>query len=208
MKYFDLHHHHKNIQNGIYNVEIFGEVPDLQFSAGIHPKDILENNDDAFTWLQEISKNKNCFAIGECGLDGLIDVNNELQEEVFRRQIKLANELQKPIIIHCVKKHYELIPFKKLAKFPMIVHGFNKKKEVADALLKEEFLLSFGKAVLHNVSLQEILKNIAPEKYFLETDDADINIEILYKKCADIRGENVETIADQINKNLDLLING
>lgn len=208
MNYFNFHHHHKNLENGIYNVELFAEVPNSIFSAGIHPKDITENNDDAFVWLKEISKNKNCFAIGEAGLDGLIDVNFELQEEVFRHQIELANERKKPMIIHCVKKHYELIPFKKLGDFAMIIHGFNKKKEVADALLKEEFLLSFGKAVLHNVSLQEIVKNIAPEKYFLETDDADFDIEILYKKFAEIRSESLNTIVDQINKNLDSLNNG
>ena len=205
---FNFHHHQKTNPNGIYNLELFGDAPDFLFSAGIHPKDIAENNGDAFLWLMEISKCKNCFAIGECGLDGLIEINFELQKEIFTQQINLANDLKKPIIIHCVKKHYDLIPFKKMAKSPMIVHGFNKKQEVAAALLKEEFLLSFGKAVLQNVSLQEIVKNINPEKFFLETDDADFNIELLYKKVSEIRRESLETITKQINKNLELLING
>lgn len=206
--FFNFHHHQKSNPNGIYNVELLGEVPDFAFSAGIHPKDISGNNEDALSWLKEISKNKNCFAIGECGLDGLIEVNFDLQKEIFMQQIHLANDLKKPIIIHCVKKHYDLIPIKKMARTPMIVHGFNKKPEVAAALLQEEFLLSFGKAVLQNVSLQEIVKNIDSEIYFLETDDADFDIEILYKKVAEIRGENLKTIVNQINKNLDYLKNG
>ena len=206
--FFNFHHHQKKLVNGIYNLELFADAVDFPFSAGIHPKDILENNENAFSWLKEISTNKNCFAIGECGLDGLIDVNFEFQKEIFQQQINIANELKKPIIIHCVKKHYDLIPFKKTAKTLMIVHGFNKKKEIANTLLKEEFLLSFGKAVLQNVSLQEIVKNIAPEKYFLETDDADFDIELLYKKVAEIRGGNLETIVNQINKNIEFLKNG
>lgn len=208
MKYFDFHHHHKNIKNGIYNLPLFGKTRDFPFSAGIHPKDIAENNEDAFSWLKEISKDPNCWIIGECGLDGLINVNIEQQNEVFHKQIEIGNKINKPIVIHCVKKHYELIPFRKMAKTPMIVHGFNKNRVVAEALLKEDFLLSFGKAVLHNVSLQEIVKNIPSQNFFLESDDADFDIQLLYQKVAKIRGGSVETITNQINKNLDFLNNG
>lgn len=208
MKNFNFHHHQIKNENGIYNLPLFADAVDFLFSAGIHPNDIRENNDEAFSWLQEISKHPNCFAIGECGLDGLIEVNFDQQKEIFQQQIQWANTLNKPIIIHCVKKHYDLIPFKKLAKKPMIVHGFNKNEEVAKALLKEDFLLSFGKAVLHNVSLQKIVENIPAEKYFLETDDADFNIENLYEKVAEIRGESVETIDNEMNRNLNFLMNG
>lgn len=205
---FNFHHHQKTNPNGIYNLILFEKTPDFPFSAGIHPKDICENNESAFSWLIEISRDKNCFAIGECGLDGSININPELQKEVFQQQIRLANELKKPIIIHCVKKHYELIPFQKLAKTPMIVHGFNKKYEVAAALLKEDFLLSFGKGVFHNVSLQEIVKNIDSKKYFLETDEADFDIDRLYKKVAEIKGKSLEAIINEITRNLDHLKNG
>ena len=208
ISFFDFHHHHPTFKNGIYNLPLFSEPVDFPFSAGIHPQDIKENYDAAFSWLKDISTHQHCLAIGECGLDGLVDVDLRIQEEVFENQIKLANTVHKPVIIHCVRKHYELISFKKLAKTPMIVHGFNKKLEVAEALIKEDFYLSFGKALLQNVSLQELIKNLDARKYFLETDAADLDIENLYKKVAEIREESLETIINQINRNLDFLKNG
>ena len=135
-------------------------------------------------------------------------MNVDLQKELFAKQIELANKINKPVIIHCVRMHYELLPFKKLAKTQMIVHGFNKNREVAKALLKENFYLSFGKALLQNVSLQELVKNIDATKYFMETDAADFDIKTLYKKVAEIRGESLETIVNQMRKNLDFLKNG
>lgn len=208
MKYFDFHHHKIDHRNGIYNLPLFEDPVDFPFSAGIHPKNICENSIDAFLWLKEISKNANCFAIGECGLDGLIAVDFEVQKEIFQQHIAIANEIKRPLIIHCVKKHYDLIPFKKLAKTPMVVHGFNKNKAVAEALLKEDFHLSFGKAMLQNVSLQDIVKSIPSSKYFLETDDAEFDIENLYQKVAEIRGETLEIINKQISENLQFLKNG
>ena len=208
MKYFDFHHHHFDKRHGIYNLELFAEAIEFPFSAGLHPKDIGKDDQGALLWLEEISKDRNCLAIGECGLDGLISVEIKAQEEMFLKQIEVANRRTKPVLIHCVKKHYELIPFKKLAKVPLVIHGFNKKKEVAAALMQENFLFSFGKALLHNVSLQEIVKNINSKNFFLETDDSDFDIELLYQKVSEIRKENLEAIITQINTNLDFLING
>ncbi len=128
MTYFDFHHHHIQRENGIYNLR-FNETPPFGlFSAGIHPNDAGRNIPNQFDWLEEISKHKNCVAIGECGLDGIIDVNDSIQEDVFYRQIELANERNKPLIIHCVRRFSQLIPLKKKAKVPMIVHGLTKEK--------------------------------------------------------------------------------
>ena len=208
MQYLDFHHHRKDYKNGIYNLELFADAVDFPFSAGIHPKDILENNEEAKSWLMKISKNTNCVAIGECGLDGLIDVKIELQNEIFLWQIELANTLQKPIIIHCVKKHYEIIPFKKISKIPMVIHGFNKKQSVADDLLKNNFYLSFGKAVLYHLSLQDTLKIVPLDKLFLETDNDDFDIKDLYQKVSEIKKISIEQVQKQILENLETIKNG
>lgn len=205
MKYFDFHHHHPENAFGIYNLK-FGEcVPENSFSAGIHPDSISSNLEEHFLWLNEISKNKNCVAIGECGLDGLIDVDEKLQEDVFERQIFLANEIQKPIIIHCIRRFSRLISFRKKAKVPMIVHGFNKRKTIGDDLLKHDFYLSFGKSVLHNVNLQDFVKDFPIEKMFLETDSADFEIEDLYRKVAELKNLNMEEFTNRINENLKII---
>lgn len=208
MSYFDFHHHKTNITNGIYNIELFQTVPDVLFSVGIHPKDIDENN---FTrqidWLKN-SISENCFAIGECGLDSMVEANSEIQNKVFSEQINIANEFKKPVIIHCVKRFSELIPFRKKSDFPMILHGFNKKQSVADSLLSNNFYLSFGKAVLYNLSLQNTLKNAPLDKIFLETDDADFNIEELYQKVSEIKKISLNNLQDQISVNLETIRNG
>lgn len=205
MFFFDFHHH-KPKQFGIYNPLLNESSPEHFFSAGIHPKDINENWRLYFEKVKQDSRSKNCIAIGECGLDGLVEVNEKLQHDVFKAHIDWANEIKKPIIIHCVRRFWELIPFRKLSRVPMIVHDFNKKKEIADLLLSNGFHLSFGKALFRNVSLYEIFRNCPEESFFLETDDADFQIEELYQKAAELRNCSVKEIQLQIQKNLENII--
>ena len=158
MEFFDFHHHKKYIKDGIYNLDIGQIPPDSLYSIGIHPNDIDSNNiDHQLNWMRNMMF-QNCFAIGECGLDSLVPIDQKIQEEVFLRQINISNELKKPVIVHCVKKFYAVISFKKKAEQPMIIHGFNKKQKIAEDLLANNFYLSFGKAVLYNLSLQNTLK--------------------------------------------------
>lgn len=202
---FDFHHHNRENTYGIYNLEPKEIVTEKKFSVGIHPKDIDENWEENFEKIKEISLLPNCVAIGECGLDGLISVNENLQKEVFEKHILWANQINKPVIIHCVKRFSEIIPFQKTAKIPLVIHGFNKKKTIADEMLRHGFYLSFGKSVLHNLSLQSILKEFPLEKIFLETDDANFNIEELYQKTAEIKGISIENLHNKILKNLESL---
>ncbi len=202
---FDFHHHNRENTYGIYNLEPKEIVIEKKFSVGIHPKDIDENWEENFEKIKEISLLQNCVAIGECGLDGLISVNENLQKEVFEKHILWANQINKPVIIHCVKRFSEIIPFQKIAEIPLVIHGFNKKKTIADEMLKHGFYLSFGKSVLHSLSLQSILKEFPLEKMFLETDDANFNIEELYQKTAEIKGISIENLHNKILKNLESL---
>lgn len=204
MTYFDFHHHHIQRENGIYNLRFNETVPFGLFSAGIHPNDAGRNIPNQFDWLEEISKHKNCVAIGECGLDGIIDVNDSIQEDVFYRQIELANERNKPLIIHCVRRFSQLIPLKKKAKVPMIVHGFNKRKTVGEELQKHQFYLSFGKTVLHHVNLQQFVKDFPLQKLFLETDDDDFNLQELYQKVAELKGITIEELQEKMKENLKI----
>lgn len=202
MNFFDFHHHNFEKECGIFNLKFNDELPESIFSAGIHPQSITIGVEDEFLWLKEISKLSNCVAIGECGLDGLVDVEEKLQEVVFERQIYLANEIKKPLIIHCVRRFSRLIHFRKLSKVPMIVHGFNKRKTIGDDLLKNDFYLSFGKSVLYNVNLQEFLKEFPLDRLFLETDSADFQIVELYQKVASLKNIEPEELLKIVKQNL------
>ena len=205
MIFFDFHHHKSHNSYGIYNLHQEEILPENYFSTGIHPKDIDGNWQENLEKVKEISLQQNCAAIGECGLDALINIDENLQKKVFEAQILWANEINKPMIIHCVKRFQELIPFQKLAKVPLIIHGFNKRKSVADEMLKHGFYLSFGKSVLHSVSLQAIVKDFPLEKMFLETDDADFDIAELYQKVAELKEISLGKLQKQISNNLEIL---
>ena len=202
MNFFDFHHHDADRKSGIYNLKFNEEIPEIFFSAGIHPKSLSDGLEKQLIWLQEISVAENCVAIGECGLDGLIDVDEESQEKAFQAQIEIANSVKKPLIIHCVKRFSQLLKFRKMSKVPMIVHGFNKRKTIGDDLLKNGLCLSFGKSVLYNVNLQDFVKHLPIEKLFLETDSADFEIKELYQKVADLKKISLEDLTQKIKENL------
>ena len=205
MNFFDFHHHDADRKSGIYNLKFNEEIPEIFFSAGIHPKSLSDGLEKQLIWLQEISVAENCVAIGECGLDGLIDVDEELQEKAFQAQIEIANSVKKPLIIHCVKTFSQLLQFRKMSKVPMIIHGFNKRKTIGDDLLKNGLCLSFGKSVLYNVNLQDFVKHLPIEKLFLETDSADFEIKELYQKVANLKNMRLEDLSKKIKNNLQNL---
>ncbi|SHE45635.1 TatD family hydrolase [Chryseobacterium vrystaatense] len=208
MDFFDFHHHHKSNVYGIYNVEFGSVPPESPYSIGIHPKDIvMTSQEEQFHWL-ESNISKNCVAIGECGLDSMVLTPQNSQEQFFLRQIFISNEIQKPLIIHCVRKFYEVISLKKKAQQAVIIHGFNKKQRIAEDLLKNNFYLSFGKAVLYHLSLQDIVRNTPLNKIFLETDNECFNIEELYSKVSELKGISAEKLNEQVLENLDTIKNG
>lgn len=202
MQFFDFHHHHSHVENGIYNLQLLETAPPYPFSVGIHPQDVLTQPKEAMDWLISASQNSLCVAIGECGIDGLINISEKAQSDIFVQQIKWANEIKKPLIIHCVRRFSDMIRYKKIAKVPMIIHGFNKKKTIADSMQDAGFYLSFGKSLLDNLSLQTVFKDFPIDKIFLETDDRNFNIEDLYNRASVIKNISIENLAQQIKINL------
>ena len=83
--------------------------------------------------LKIFSKTDSVLAIGECGLDKACDTNFKLQQQVFTTQVNWANEIKKPLIIHCVRAYGEVLSLlqKNNNKVPVIFHGFNKNGAVA-----------------------------------------------------------------------------
>ncbi|WP_417428378.1 TatD family hydrolase [Halpernia sp.] len=202
MTYFNFHHHFPE-KFGIYNLYFEEKIPNTLFSAGVHPKDILKDFESQLSWLTKIATHKNCFAIGECGLDSLVETDLELQKEVFLKQINLANKLKKPLIIHCVRQFQELSNFKKNATVPMIIHGFNKRESIGTELLEKGFYFSFGKSLLQNVDLQLFFKSLPLDKIFLETDTAEIDIAEIYQKAAEIKNISIKKLDEIIKGNLE-----
>lgn len=198
--YFNAHHHQKSFW-GIYNLELKEGTPNSYFSVGLHPAEVTPNFQKDLAALQSLAQNPLCLAIGECGLDGLISVDETLQTEAFKAQIKLAEELNKPLIIHCVRLYYEIAKLCEKVSIPVIFHGYNKNETIAKMLIEKGFYLSFGHALLNRVSLQAVFKNLPLDRLLLETDDADIDIKTIYQKAATLKAMSLELLTQQIIDN-------
>jgi TatD DNase family protein len=94
----------------LVNLEIGSPDKPNHYSYGLHPWHIEKDTAGHFLDnLKVVAHEKRCLAIGECGLDKLSKVDFGLQQEVFVEQVKIANHIKKPLIIHCVKAFNELI---------------------------------------------------------------------------------------------------
>ncbi|MBC7389046.1 MAG: TatD family hydrolase [Opitutaceae bacterium] len=182
-------HTHDLKPNSVFNL-IIGkdQVPESgYFTAGIHPW-FFENIEQQFAELKQISQHKKCIAIGECGLDKLKGADIKIQIEVFKNHLQLAETMSKPLIIHCVKAHNDLLEIKKKSgsTMPWVVHGFNQNPTIALRLIDHGFYFSLGKSLLHTESNScKVLNQIPPERLFLETDSADVTIEEVYKAASE-----------------------
>lgn len=180
------------------------------YSIGIHPWYIDENRlENDLSFIEEKLVDKNCLALGECGLDKRTTIDFGLQKEVFELQINLAIKHQKPLIIHCVAAFQELIEIKKQRNItvPIIVHGFSKNKQLAKQLIDNGFYLSFGKYLLQNLELKETFLSIPNDRIFLETDTITESIEEVYSKAASYKNISIENCKEIIAANWQFVFN-
>ena len=164
------------------------------YSIGIHPWFIDENRLAAdLDCIAEKLQLAPCLALGECGLDKRIDIPMAVQMSVFRKQLEIAMQTHKPIVLHCVAAYDEVIAIKKEMKIenPMIVHGFSKNEQVAQSLLKNGFYLSFGKYLVRNPEMEKVLKFVPENQILLETDTIEESIYQVYEKAAAVKGISV-----------------
>jgi len=174
------------------------------FSTGIHPWHIdVDKVEEHLTIIEERLQQSNCLALGECGLDKRIEIPLNIQVDVFEKQLLLAKQYQKPVILHLVAAFQELIEIKNRLKpnVPMIVHGFSKNAQVTKQLLDNGFYLSFGKYLLRNPELSKVFAGVPDDRFFLETDMIEETIVDVYTKAALARNMDIEELKNNVSKN-------
>lgn len=217
MKYIDIHTHtvipktqenRISFYNRIVGQETLGDLSHIEmFSVGIHPWFIHsdKSNDQLLEQLWEKAKQPEVWMIGEAGLDKLHEAPLVRQLYLFEQQALLAEELHKPLIIHCVKAWSELLALRKKIRplSPWLIHGFRGKRELAEQLLKENIYLSFGE------QFQPAALQITwPSHLFLETDESKLDIQEIYEKAAATLSVPTEMLMEQIEQNFSLLFSG
>jgi len=204
MIYYDIHTHKApDISDDIavVNSVVKEEMPSNKAeyrSYGIHPW-YIEDIGKQMDLLQSLVVLPETVAVGEAGLDKLAEAGMPLQEKIFKEQAILAGELQKPLIIHCVKAWAELLAIKKdlSPQIPWIIHGFRSNKELAQQLLSHGFFLSFGE----NFNV-EALKTAWPDSFFVETDESSAGIQNIYRLVASSLNIPIDVIASQLAENI------
>ena len=208
----DLHTHHLRNEKNIFAIvnlhdNFESRVPDSFYSAGLHPWFIDKGTMDAeLEKLAIVASEKNVLAIGECGLDRVCKTEMQLQEYCFIRQIHLAKNLRRPLIIHCVRAYREVCDILKTTNIdvPVIFHGFNKNLDVARQILSCGYYLSFGKS-LFDSKLNEVFLSVPDNQYFLESDDGGFVIEAVYEKAAEIRRVSLKELSRQVCSNVNAI---
>lgn len=208
MQYLDIHTHQVNQKSNVIRIQslsltddVFLAMPKTKpIAVGLHPWYAkLEELETQMRYLTVIAQQANVKLIGECGLDRLRGEKIENQLLILEQQIALAEQLNKPLILHCVKCFDELIALKQKHKVqvPMIIHGFNKSIELGKQMLDKGFYLSFGKALLDgNANVAELVRTM--DHFFLETDDSEQSIEEIYGVVANLKKCSVDELKARI----------
>lgn len=168
------------------------------FSCGVHPW-YSEDAVPQLKFLNEIASDPRIIAIGEAGLDKLKGPDLRIQLAIFEQQVQLSEQLQKPLMIHCVKAWEELLHIKKKhnPRQPWIIHGYKGKVNLAKQLLSHDFCFSIGER-FNNESIREI----PLDRLFCETDVSETSIEEVYSEVANALNIPIERLASQIERNV------
>lgn len=206
--YINVHSHQAEIVAGVLTIQnLYKNFPsvtsDGYFSVGLHPWFLNEE-----TWAHEFGEVKkwsveqHVLAIGEAGLDKVCETDMELQKKIFAAHIQWANEIRKPLIVHCVRAHAEVMQLLTIHqnKMPVIFHGFNKSKELALQLTSHGYYLSFGKAI-EKSSIAEVMTAVPKKQLFLETDKSEISIQQLYTLAASAFQIQEDSLSLQLQTN-------
>lgn len=155
--------------------DIVNKYENVYGLLGVHPSEVKDWNDNLIDKIKKYAVNKKIVGIGEIGLDYYWDRSfNDLQKEVFIKQIKLANELNLPISIHDREAHKDTYDILKEynRNSQIIMHCFSGSVEFAKECVKEGWYIALGGVVTFKnaIKMKEVAKNIPIENLLLETD--------------------------------------
>ena len=147
-------------------------------------------------------------AIGEIGLDYACEVLREEQMTVFKAQLAIAERLEKPIVLHCVRAFEDVI--KVVGEYHLkavIFHGFIGSAEQAQHAVRQGYYLSFGERTFRSPKTIEAMRSTPLSKLFIESDESTVPIEEIYTKIAELRGISTAELQQATEENLKSILN-
>ena len=211
LNFIDIHTHTTKSRDNliqIVNLDLNQLCPEQgYYSYGIHPwalDDADFQAEKALQTLEEKLKLPQVLALGEAGLDKMHKASFERQIELFERQIELSEALQKPMILHDVRSHNEIIALRKKHKAhqPWILHGFSGTEQDIKQLIGQGIYLSVGESLLYpERKIYKSFKFIDFDYLFLETDMAEIGVETIYEAAANLLEMDLSALQTRIFSN-------
>ena len=152
------------------------QYPFVYGSAGVHPSETAELDEEKFQRLCEILKNPKILAVGEIGLDYYWEEpEHEIQKKWFLRQLELARQMQLPVIIHsrdAAKDTLDMMKEARAGEIGGVIHCFSYGTEIAREYLNMGFFLGIGGVLTFKNAkkLKEVAAYAPIEQIVLETD--------------------------------------
>jgi TatD DNase family protein len=161
--------------------ELCSDRPALRFALGIHPLYVPAATLADLECLAFELDDPTVVAVGEIGLDFFVaDIDPALQEDFFVRQLRLARDLDLPVLLH-VRRSQDRVLKHLRAVFGRngpggIAHAFNGSRQQADEFIRLGFALGFGGAVTWSraLNLRRLVTGLPLEAIVLETDSPDM----------------------------------
>ena len=206
-----------DLESSEKGVEYADKYSFVYATIGFHPDEIEGYSDEAEKKLEELAKNPKVLAIGEIGLDyHWMTRPKEEQWEIFRRQLRLARKLNKPVVIHTREAMEDTINI--LNEFPDItgiLHCYPGSVETAKRMVDRFYLGIGGVLTFKNArKLVEVVSEIPIEKLVIETDcpymaptpyrgqrNEPIFTEEVAKKIAELKNKSYEDVVRITNEN-------
>lgn len=201
-------------------IELAEKYDWMYASVGWHPVDAIDMTDQDLHMLQELASHPKVVALGEMGLDYHWDKSpKQIQKEVFRKQIRLAKEVELPIIIHNREATEDILTIleeEKADEIGGIMHCYSDSVDYVDRCLDMNFYISLGGPVtFKNAPLPKQVATYIPEnRLLIETDcpflaphpnrgkrNEPAYVRLVAEKIAELRGVSVEELAEITTNN-------
>lgn len=162
------------VESSYKMLEMVGERSDVSFSCGIHPLELGDKPNVAA--LRDLAIKSRVVALGETGLDYYYQKDNHpLQQQVFRDHIRLACEVQKPVIVHTRDARQDTLDILRdehADRCGGVLHCFTEDLDTARQLLDIGFYISFsGIVTFRNADrLRDVARYVPLERMLIETD--------------------------------------
>lgn len=211
-----------DLESSIASVELADKYEIIKAVIGVHPHAASEYNQEVEDKLIELAKNENVRAIGEIGLDYYYDNSpRDIQVQVFKKQIELANKLKLPIVVHsrdAAKETFDIISSykEKYKDLKFLIHCFSQSVEMMREYVKMGCYIALGGVVTFKNSKvpKEVAKEVPLENLLLETDcpylapepmrgkrNEPMFIKYSAQKIAEIRGISLEELLKATDEN-------